>query len=241
MAACPRALRRLLALALLLLPCWALALPVPEPQGLVTDLAGLLSPEAQAQLAARLAAFRAQESTEIAVLTVETLEEETVEDFGIRVAGRWQIGQKGKDNGVLLLVAKKERKIRIEVGRGLEPVITDLLAGRIADQVIRPLFREGRFEEGLTAGVEAIIAASHGVFVAEPGSGKDAQAEDRVNPLSVLLVLLFGLAIIGGISRLLAAGAGAVAMPVAALATGMTGGSLLALALLVPAGALAGL
>src|SRR3990167_8452610 len=122
------------------------ALEVPQYQGYVTDLAGMISPAERQRLEQTLLAFEQSDSTQIAVLTIPSLEGDALEDFSIRTVEAWKIGQKGKDNGVLLLVSKGDRKVRIEVGRGLEGVLTDLLAGRIVDQVISPRFKAGQLD-----------------------------------------------------------------------------------------------
>jgi len=151
----------------LLLPLAASALEVPELRGYVNDYAGMISPSTGAQLAEKLKAFEESDSTQIVILTIPSLEGEPIEDVGIKVAESWKIGQKGKDNGILLLVSKQERKMRIEVGRGLEGRLTDLTAGRIIDLVITPRFRAGDLDGGFTAGVSALIGAMRGEFQAD--------------------------------------------------------------------------
>jgi hypothetical protein len=124
----------------------AQALDVPPLKGRVNDYAGMISPGVRAQLEMELKDFEQSDSTQIVILTIESLEGESLEEFSIKVAETWKIGQKGKDNGAILLVAKKDRKTRIEVGRGLEGKLTDLTAGRIVQLVInrgrpgRPVF-----------------------------------------------------------------------------------------------------
>jgi uncharacterized protein len=151
----------------LLLPLAASALEVPELRGYVNDYAGMISPSTGAQLAEKLKAFEESDSTQMVILTIPSLEGEPIEDVGIKVAESWKIGQKGKDNGILLLVSKQERKMRIEVGRGLEGRLTDLTAGRIIDLVITPRFRAGDLDGGFTAGVSALIGAMRGEFQAD--------------------------------------------------------------------------
>ncbi len=121
------------------------ALDVPKLQGYVNDYATMISPPVRAELNNELRAFEQIDSTQIVILTVPSLEGEALEDFSIKVAEAWKIGQKNKDNGVILLVAKQDRKIRIEVGRGLEGRLTDLMSGRIIDLVMKPRFKRGRF------------------------------------------------------------------------------------------------
>jgi uncharacterized membrane protein YgcG len=124
-----------LGLGLLLVACilglgsLALALDVPPYKGYVNDYADMISPQEEMKLERALQSFELTDSTQVAILTIPSLEGDSLEDFSIRTVDQWKVGQKGKDNGVLLLVAKNDRKIRIEVGRGLEPVLTDLLSG----------------------------------------------------------------------------------------------------------------
>ena len=119
------------------------ALDVPKLQGYVNDYADMISPQVRDQLNNELHAFEQSDSTQIVILTIPSLEGEALEDFSIKVAEAWKIGQKNKDNGAILLVAKQERKIRVEVGRGLEGRLTDLMSGRIIDLVIQPRFKSG--------------------------------------------------------------------------------------------------
>jgi len=138
------------------------ALEVPLLKGRVNDYGNMISPETRSLLEGKLEDFEASDSTQVVILTVESLEDDSMEDFTIRVAEKWEIGQKKKDNGVILFASKNDRRIRIETGRGLEGVLTDLLAGRILDNVICPLFRAENFDEGFIAGTEAIIQACRG-------------------------------------------------------------------------------
>jgi uncharacterized protein len=174
-------------LAWLLLPIAVWALDVPPPAGYVNDRAGLLSPAAELRLDQALREFERSDSTQIVVLTILTLEGEALEEYALKVAEEWGVGRKGKDNGALLLVAKQERKIRIEVGYGLEGRLTDLLAGRIVDQEISPRFKQGDFDGGVTAGVAAMIEAVRGEY---QGTGQTARKQKR-NPLGLLAMLLF--------------------------------------------------
>src|SRR3990172_4707370 len=132
------AVRHLLLLSFLLLPLIAQALDVPKLQGYVNDYANMISRSARAELEKELKAFEQTDSTQIVILTVPSLEGEVIEDFGIKVADAWKIGQKGKDNGVILIASKEDREMRIEVGSGLEGRLTDLMSGRIIDLVMKP-------------------------------------------------------------------------------------------------------
>ncbi|MGA1791912.1 MAG: TPM domain-containing protein [bacterium] len=131
--------------------------PFPEPQGYVTDRAGLLTPQSAGHLQGLIAYIHQKTTAEVAVVTLESIAPYTIEDYAVRLFEKWGIGQKEKDNGVLLLIAVRERKIRIEVGYGLEGAITDGTAGEIIHRIISPAFKEGHFEQGLVAGTEAIL------------------------------------------------------------------------------------
>jgi uncharacterized protein len=157
-----RVARYLLLLCFLATPL--AALEVPALKGHVNDYANLLSRETVAALEARLAEFEKAESTQIVILTIPSLQGEVLEEYSIKVAGRWKIGQKKLDNGVILLISKNDRKMRIEVGYGLEGRLTDLLAGRIIDNDIRPFFKEGKYDAGVSSGVNAIVQAVRGEY-----------------------------------------------------------------------------
>src|SRR5574338_44028 len=128
--------------------------PVPALKARVTDLTGTLSAAQRTALEERLAAFEARKGSQIAVLLVPTTQPETIEQYGIRVAEQWKLGRKGVDDGVLLLVAMKDRAVRIEVGYGLEGVLPDAPANRIIDEYIVPRFKQGDFAGGISAGVD---------------------------------------------------------------------------------------
>ena len=166
----------------------ALALDVPRLTGRVVDDARLLSPETVKALDAKLAEFERTDSTQVVVLTIPSLAGETLEEYSVKVAQAWGIGQKGKDNGVLLLVSKGDRKVRIEVGYGLEGRLTDALSGRIIDYAILPAFKAGRFDAGVQSGVSAIMEAVRGEYKAEPGHG-GTQAHNDDNAFFGLFIL----------------------------------------------------
>ncbi len=192
-----RVFRCLLLLAALWLPLNALALDVPKPTGYVNDRAGMLSSATALKLEHFLEGFEKSDSTQLMVLTIPALEGEPLDDYAIRVAQSWGIGQQGKDNGALLLIAKEERKIRIEVGYGLEGRLTDLLAGRIVDIEITPRFKAGDFDGGVIAGVAAMAEAVRGEY---QGTGRTTRKKER-SPWGLLALLLFlgpGLMMLGG-------------------------------------------
>lgn len=219
----------------------ALAREVPTHAGYVTDLAGMISPGTEQQLTQVLAAIDKSDSTQIAILTIPSLEGEDLEGFSIRTVEAWKIGQKGSDNGLLLLVAKEERKVRIEVGRGLEGVMTDLKAGRIIDQIITPQFKQSRFDEGLKAGVVAIIQTVRGEFVADPGHNRRRSRKEGPPPVVTYLFLAsIFVAFVGGVSRGAGVIAGTLLFPFVIWA-GLPAVGFLLLLVLLPVGALAGL
>jgi uncharacterized protein len=176
-------------------PAFAQALvPVPPLERRVTDLTGTLSPQAQERLESRLAALQQEKGSQVAILLVPTTQPEDIAAYSIRVAGQWQLGRKGVDDGVLLLVAKDDRALRIEVGYGLEGVLPDAVARRIVSDVIAPYFRQGDYEGGLEAGVERIVSVVQGEPLPEPERGWQDQARD--SPAWLPLLLIF--AVVGG-------------------------------------------
>jgi len=197
------------------MPRAAGALPVPPLTGHVNDYARILSPRTTEDLEQELTRFEATDSTQIVVLTIPSLEGEDLEDFSIRVAEAWKIGSKGIDNGVILLVARDDRKVRIEVGRGLEGRLTDLVSGRIIRNDIIPRFKAGDFDGGISAGVRDLMAVTRGEYSA---AGPEAAQGRRTGaPFLTLLVFLFiALVFAGALSKVLGAAAGAVGLPAAA-------------------------
>lgn len=150
-------------------PSFALSIP-PQPDGYVTDQVGILSPQTKAELENSLRNFENETSDQIVVAIFQNLEGESLEDFSIRLAEKWKIGQKGKDNGVILLIFTENHKLRIEVGYGLEGVLPDILAEQIIRNKITPSFRQGDFNTGVLQGIEAIKQSIVGEFKGEPVS-----------------------------------------------------------------------
>jgi uncharacterized protein len=147
---------------------------VPALTARVTDLAGLLSPARERALEAKLAAFEGETTHQIAVLTVPTLEGEPIESYALRAAEQWKLGQKGLDNGMLLVVASQDRAARIEVGYGLEGVVPDAVAKRVLEDTLFPRFRAGDFEGGLDAATDSLMRAAR---------GEEIPAERRPQPV----------------------------------------------------------
>ncbi len=160
----------LLAGLILILTCSSsFALEVPtRPEGRVTDQTRTLSPGEIAALDRKLSNFEQETSNQIAVLLIPSLQGDSLEDYSIRLAEKWKIGQKGKNNGAILLIVKDDHKIRIEVGYGLEGALPDALAGTIIRNEIAPRFRAGQFYQGIEAGIDAIMAATKGEYKARP-------------------------------------------------------------------------
>src|SRR4051794_9993554 len=138
------------------------AADVPYLSGRVVDNAEILKPQTRSVLTEKLKAHEQKTSNQIAVLTVSTIGDESIEEYATRVFESWKLGQKGKDNGVLLVIAPKDRKLRIEVGYGLEGTLTDVASSRIIRNVITPKFKTGDFDKGVADGVDAMIGQLEG-------------------------------------------------------------------------------
>jgi uncharacterized protein len=164
------------------------AVEIPaRPQGYVSDHANLLSGKTRNQLEEFLRSYEQKTTNQVVVVTLPTIGGEPLEEFSIRLAERWEVGQKGRDNGVIFLIIKEDHLLRIEVGYGLEGVLPDALAGQIIRQIVAPHFSQGRFEEGITAGVTAIVQATQGEFKAEAEPQKSAGDEQ----FSAFFIFLF--------------------------------------------------
>ena len=134
---------------------------VPPLHSRVTDLTGTLDAQQKSTLEQTLTAFERRKGSQIAVLLVPTTQPESIEDYAVRVEEKWKLGRKGVDDGVLLVIAKNDRKLRIEVGYGLEGVLNDATAKRIISEDIAPRFKQGEFYGGITAGVERMLSLIH--------------------------------------------------------------------------------
>ena len=199
-----------------LCPLLAHGLDVPKLTGYVNDYAGMISPQAKAEIEKKLAEFERTDSTQVVILTVPSLEGDPIDDFGIRVADAWKIGQKEKDNGVIFIVSKGDRKTRIEVGQGLEGKLTDLMAGRIVDLVVNPRFKSGDFDGGFIAGTQALIDVTRGEFKAD-GSRFVQKHENPSRFFSLIIFFAFVILVLGSVSRILGIVVGAVGLPAIAL------------------------
>ncbi|MBB5209973.1 TPM domain-containing protein [Microbulbifer hydrolyticus] len=194
-------------IALLLLFCPALLwagiavaeVTFPSLSGRVVDNANLLSQTTRYQLTEILQRQEKETSNQIVVVTLPDLQGTTIEEYGYQLGRHWKIGQKGKDNGILLIVAPNERQVRIEVGYGLEGALTDALSANIIHTKILPQFKSGNFDGGVTAGVESIIAAVKNEYVPEPTeSNKDRRLALLVGVFLLFVMLqIFGASVLG--------------------------------------------
>jgi len=176
---------------------WAQA-PVPALKTRVTDLTGTLDAAARQALESRLAQLEKARGAQLAVLLVSTTQPESIEQYALRVAETWKLGRKGVDDGVLLLVAKDDRTLRIEVGYGLEGAIPDAMAKRVIEEVIVPRFKQGDLSGGIDAGVNALVRLIEGETLPQKeAAASGASVEDA---LSMAMVFIF---VVGGILRAL--------------------------------------
>ena len=167
--------------------------PVPALSGRVVDLSHTLSAEQRQSLDAQLRDFEQRKGSQIAVLIVSRTEPEAIEQYAIRVAEQWKLGRKKIDDGAILVIAKDERALRIEVGYGLEGVLNDATCKRIIDDIIVPYFRKGDFHGGISAGVDAMMGVIDGEPLPEPAKDRDAPAGAAgLLPLLFIAALLLG-------------------------------------------------
>ncbi|MGH8687101.1 MAG: TPM domain-containing protein [Burkholderiales bacterium] len=205
-------IRALLVAALFCLaPLASAQVAVPRLQARVTDLTATLSQEQRAALEKKLAALEAAKGSQVAILIVPTVKPEEIEQYSIRVFDQWKLGRKDVDDGVLLLVAKDDHRLRIEVGRGLEGAIPDAIANRIIDEEIKPRFRQGDFYGGIVAGVDRIAKLVQG----EPMPPPRARAAARrmsFDPQMLFLGFIFVTVIANVMHALLGRGIGSAAV-----------------------------
>ena len=180
------------------------ALEVPYLTGRVVDEAEILDAGSIARISALLKAHEDRTTNQVAVLTVPSLQGESIEDFASRVFESWRLGQGDRDNGVLILVAPADRRMRIEVGYGLEGTLTDLIAGRIIRDVMTPPFREGRYDAGVEAGTQAVVSVLEGgddVTTAEAAPAAPGEGSSRLHfegpDLSIAERILIGAFVFG--------------------------------------------
>jgi uncharacterized protein len=199
---------------LALLLCWAFAafadVAVPPLTGRVVDQTGTLASGDIAALQQTLQNFEARKGSQVAVLIVPTTAPETIEQYSIRVAEAWKIGRKKIDDGAILVVAKNDRKLRIEVGYGLEGALTDATSKRIIDEIITPRFRNGDFSGGISAGVDRMIRVIDGekLPAPEPRQSSDFVSHDElVNPFTIFALFIIGIILRATLGRLIGSAA----------------------------------
>jgi uncharacterized protein len=185
----------------LLAPSLSKALEVPPLRGRVNDYANLLPPERARALEAQLEKFEQETGHQIAVLTIPSLEGDSLEEFSIRVAETWKIGKKGFDNGAILLIARDDRRLRIEVGYGLEGVLPDAIASRIIREVITPRFRSGDYTGGIEAGVDSILKVAKGEVLPERARPAPGRTPSEGASLHNILMITAMLALFIGMTR----------------------------------------
>lgn len=186
-----RTLALLLLLALPVFPANTEGLiAVPPLTGHVVDRTGSLSPAAAQSLESRLTAFEAEKGSQVAVLIVPTTRPEEIEQYSIRVADAWKLGRKKADDGVILLVAKDDRTLRLEVGYGLEGALSDLVSKRIVSDIITPHFKQGDFDGGIQAGVDAILKVVQGEALPPPERRPGAGAHGKGGGIGMGIFIL---------------------------------------------------
>ena len=178
---------------------WAALAPVPALTAPVTDLTGTLTAEQTATLDQELRAFATRKGSQIAILMVPSTAPEAIEQYSIRVAEAWKLGRKAQDDGVLLLVAKDDRAMRIEVGYGLEGAIPDAIAKRIIAEVITPQFKQGDYFGGLQAGVQQLMKLIDGEQLSPPQAV--APGADRSSAQEIGFMVLIGAVVLGSVLR----------------------------------------
>ncbi len=186
----------LIAILLIAQPAWA-DVAVPPLKAHVTDLTATLSVSEMTQLEQKLSVFEQKKGSQIAVLIVPTTQPETIEQFSMRVVESWKLGRKNADDGALLLVAKHDRTVRIEVGYGLEGVIPDATAKQIIDGIIVPQFKTGHFAAGIDAGVDAMLRLVDGEPLPPPPARQGSASADTAGMLDHIAFIAIGLIAFG--------------------------------------------
>lgn len=175
--------------------------PIPELRSHVIDTSGTLTAEQQLTLDRKLTAFEASSGSQVVVLLVPTTQPEDIASYANRVGSSWKIGRKEIGDGLLLVVAKNDRKLRIEVARALEGAVPDLAAKRIIDQTITPLFKQGNFAGGIDAGLDQIMALIRGEALPVPNPTDSSQGAGGFQWMDLAVFLFFAVAVGGTILR----------------------------------------
>ena len=191
----------------------------PSPPRLVNDFAHMLTPGQQAQLEEKLLNFESTTSNQITIVTIEDLGDWDVSDYAIQLGKQWGVGKSGKNNGVVILASKKDHKINISSGKGLEGTLTDLMCGRIIRNEMVPAFRSNNYFEGFSKAADAVIAVTKGEYKADKNDAKGGGL-----PLKVIIILIVLVVII---FRVLRGGGGNNSGGIGNLATGFLIGNML--------------
>ncbi len=170
---------------------------IPSLRSHVSDLTATLSNQEVAYLEQKLAAFEKAKGSQVAVLIVPTTQPETTEQYSMRVVEAWKLGRKNIDDGVLLLIAKNDRSLRIEVGYGLEGALPDAMAKRIIAEIITPRFKQGHFAEGIDAGIEAILGVIKGEPLPVPRTARNSGSAGTSISFDSLISILIGSIVLG--------------------------------------------
>jgi len=164
---------------------------LPDLEEFATDVTGTLSEEELNRIRNKLENFEKQKGSQVILVMIPTTDPEPIEDYSIRLAEKVQAGREGVDDGVILLVAKNDRKLRIEVGYGLEGALPDITANRIINEIIVPRFRNGDFYGGVNAGLDAIIQVVEGEPLPEPAADRGTEGGPNINGLFTIFIFLF--------------------------------------------------
>lgn len=192
--------------------------PVPRLEQRVTDLTGTLTADEIEAIERKLAAFEERKGSQIAVLFVPTTVPETIEQYGIRVVDVWKLGRGDVDDGVLFLVAKDDRALRLEVGYGLEGALPDAIANRIVEDIVVPRFREGDFAGGVNAGIDAMIRVVDGEPLPEPEPPQPWPGDGGAGLGGLLTIGFIMVVVVGSVLRAIFG-----RLPAAVITAGLTG------------------
>lgn len=230
--------KRLPVLILLLALFQLNAQKIPELRGFVNDYADLINSRTESLITSKLKELEGSDSTQIFILTVPSLEGYDIESYSIKVAEKWKPGQNKLDNGVLFIVSKNDRRMRIEVGYGLEGVLTDLLAGRVINNIASVYFRDGKYDEGFIAVTDALIDIVRGEYQSNPKlmSDRNEQIPDEGKLFGLMIALFFMIRIFGSASRKAGAASGVVLGSAAPLVLGIFNPALIIFSALIGLG-----